>query len=59
LSAQIVKEETPTIAIMDPFYMRESIICNAGDRAIATQQVEDFMLANIKKGAILIPYFPE
>jgi hypothetical protein len=44
---------------MDPFYMRESIICNPGDRAIATQQVEDFMLANIKKGAILIPYFPE
>ncbi|KAK1645350.1 hypothetical protein QYE76_063155 [Lolium multiflorum] len=59
LSAQIVKEGTPTIAIMDPFYMRESIICNPGDRAIATQQVEDFMLANIKKGAILIPYFPE
>ncbi|KAK1629083.1 hypothetical protein QYE76_003398 [Lolium multiflorum] len=59
LSTQIVKEETPTITIMDPFYMRESIICNAGDRAIATQQVEDFMLANIKKGAILIPYFPE
>ncbi|KAK1651295.1 hypothetical protein QYE76_069100 [Lolium multiflorum] len=59
LSSQIVKEGTPTIAIMDPFYMRESIICNAGDRAIATRQVEDFMLANIKKGAILIPYFPE
>ncbi|KAK1628682.1 hypothetical protein QYE76_002997 [Lolium multiflorum] len=59
LSSQIVKEGTPTIAIMDPFYMRESIICNAGDRAIATQQVEDFMMANIKKGAILIPYFPE
>lgn len=59
LSSQIVKEGTPTIAIMDPFYMRESIICNPGDRAIATQQVEDFMLANIKKGAILIPYFPE
>ncbi|KAK1666234.1 hypothetical protein QYE76_054393 [Lolium multiflorum] len=59
LSSQIVKEGTPTIAIMDPFYMRESIICNAGDRAIATQQVEDFMLANIKKGGILIPYFPE
>ncbi|KAK1663262.1 hypothetical protein QYE76_051421, partial [Lolium multiflorum] len=36
LSSQIVKEGTPTIAIMDPFYMRESIICNAGDRAIAT-----------------------
>ncbi|KAK1682605.1 hypothetical protein QYE76_043453 [Lolium multiflorum] len=59
LSSQIVKEGTPTIAIMDPFYMRESIICNAGDRAIATRQVEDFMMANIKKGAILIPYFPE
>ncbi|KAK1602665.1 hypothetical protein QYE76_037218 [Lolium multiflorum] len=59
LSSQIVKEGTPTIAIMDPFYMRESIICNAGDREIATRQVEDFMLANIKKGAILIPYFPE
>ncbi|KAK1612059.1 hypothetical protein QYE76_035732 [Lolium multiflorum] len=59
LSSRIVKEGTPTIAIMDPFYMRESIICNPGDRAIATKQVEDFMLANIKKGAILIPYFPE
>ncbi|KAK1605587.1 hypothetical protein QYE76_029260 [Lolium multiflorum] len=59
LSSQIVKEGTLTITIMDPFYMRESIICNAGDQAIATKQVEDFMLANIKKGAILIPYFPE
>ncbi|KAK1652481.1 hypothetical protein QYE76_070286 [Lolium multiflorum] len=34
LSSQIVKEGTPTIAIMDPFYMRESIICNAGDRRL-------------------------
>jgi hypothetical protein len=59
LSSQIIKEGMPTIAIMDPFYMRESNICNTGDQAIATQQVEDFMLANIKKGAILIPYFPE
>ncbi|KAK1650802.1 hypothetical protein QYE76_068607 [Lolium multiflorum] len=30
LSSQIVKEGTPTIAIMDPFYMRESIICTRG-----------------------------
>ncbi|KAK1613294.1 hypothetical protein QYE76_036967 [Lolium multiflorum] len=59
LSSQIVKEGTPIITIMDPFYMRESIIYNDGDRAIATQQVQDFMLANIKKSGILIPYFPE
>ncbi|KAK1608672.1 hypothetical protein QYE76_032345 [Lolium multiflorum] len=49
LSSQIVKEGTPTIAIMDPFYMRESIICNAGDRAIATRQVEDFMLRTLRR----------
>ncbi|KAK1661348.1 hypothetical protein QYE76_049507 [Lolium multiflorum] len=59
LSSQIVKEGTPGVAIMDPFYMRESIICNAGDRAIATKQVEDFLLVNIKKSGILIPYFAE
>ncbi|KAK1604963.1 hypothetical protein QYE76_028636 [Lolium multiflorum] len=38
----IVKEETPTIAIMDPFYMRESIICNAGIGRLPPE-VEDFM----------------
>ncbi|KAK1652854.1 hypothetical protein QYE76_070659 [Lolium multiflorum] len=59
LSSQIDKEGTPGIAIMDPFYMRESIICNPGDRAIATKQIEDFLLLNIKKSGILIPYFPK
>ena len=59
LASQIIREGTPGIAIMDPFYMRESIICNPGDRTIATKQIEDFFLLNIKKSGILIPYFPE
>ncbi|KAK1619433.1 hypothetical protein QYE76_024950 [Lolium multiflorum] len=59
LSSHIVKEGTSGIAILDPFYMRESIICNAGDQAFAIKQVEDFMLADIKKSGILISYFPE
>jgi hypothetical protein len=59
LAFQIIRKGTPSITIMDPFCMRESVICNRGDRLIATKQIEEFFMVNIYKSEILIPYFPE
>jgi hypothetical protein len=59
LAYQVMKEETPAIAIMDPYYMLESNLRTTQDRVIVTQYIEDFLVANKKKEIILLPYFPE
>ena len=37
MAHQIIREETPGIAIMDPYYMLESNLRNPGDRVIVTK----------------------
>ena len=59
MASQIIREGTPRFAIMDPFYMLESVLRGPGDRVIVKKQIEDFLVANYKKEVILIPYFPE
>ena len=59
MAHQIIREETPGIAIMDPYYMLESNLRNPGDRVIVTKQIEEFLVANKQKEIILLPYFPE
>ena len=55
--AQLVKEQTPGIAIMDPFYMSWSTMQEGPDRVIVTTYIEDFFSANKQKEIILMPYF--
>ena len=54
-----VKEKTPGITIMDPYYMLESNMRIPLDRIIVTKYIEDFFMANKQKKILLLPYFPE
>jgi hypothetical protein len=49
MAYQVAKEETPAIAIMDPFYMLKSSMHDGCDRIIVTQYIEDFFAVNKQK----------
>lgn len=55
----IMIEKTPGIAVMDPFYMMESVMANPRDRVVATAAIENFMVENKDKQTCLMPYFAE
>jgi hypothetical protein len=55
----IIRNKTPGIAIVDPFYMCANHLANAGNRQVASEYLQGFILANSKKDNILVPYFPE
>ena len=54
-----MREETPAIAIMDPYCMLQSKSGNPQARLIVMKYIEDFLVANKQKESILLPYFPE
>ena len=57
---KIKRENTPDIAIVDPYYMRDSQLGEgSGDRAMATTYLEQFLVNNKRKDVILLPFFPE
>ncbi|KAK1611053.1 hypothetical protein QYE76_034726 [Lolium multiflorum] len=56
---RIIRDNTPGIAIADPFYMRAVHLATAGDRAVASEYLKGFFLANQKKYNLLLPVFPE
>ena len=59
MAHKLMKEETPGIAIMDPYYMVEWILRSLEERGRVTKYVEDFLVAKKYKNLILVPYFPE
>jgi hypothetical protein len=59
MAVQITREKTPGIAIVDPYYMRDSHLGTPGDRRVVTEYLQAFMVANKRKDYILIPYFLE
>jgi hypothetical protein len=59
MASKIIRDGTPRVAIMDPFYVLESVLRVPGDWVIVKKQIEDFLVDNYKKEVILIPYFPE
>jgi hypothetical protein len=59
MAMKVERERTPGIAIVDPFYMRDSILLAPGDRAVVKDYLQDFMLKNKRKDYILVPFFPE
>jgi len=59
MAMQVLRENTPGIAIVDPYYMRDSVLANPGDRQVVKEYLQAFMLANKRKDYILMPFFPE
>ena len=59
MEMRIIRDKTPDIVIVDPFYMRAKILGSAGDRQVASSYLEGVILANQDKDNFLVPYFPE
>ena len=59
MEMRIIRDKTPDIMIVDPFYMRAKLLCSAGDRQVASSHLEDVILANPDKDNFLVAYFPE
>ena len=59
IEIRIIRDKTPDIVIVDPFYMRAKILGSAGDRQVASSYLEGVILANPDKDNFLVPYFPE
>ena len=59
MEMRIIRDKTPDIVIVDPFYMRAKILGRAGDRQVASSYLEGVILANPDKDNFLVPYFPE
>ena len=59
MEIQIIRDNTPDIVIVDPFYMRAKILGSAGDQQVASSHLEGIILANTDKDNFLVPYFPE
>ena len=60
LAMKIKRDNTPNIAIVDPYYMRDSQLAEgSGERAMATTYIKQFLVNNKRKDVILLPFFPE
>ena len=59
LSMTIRRDQTPNVAILDPFYMRESVLMDDGDATIAAGYIRNFMLENMSKDLFLMTYSPK
>jgi len=59
MEMRIIRDKTPDIVIVDPFYMRAKLLGSAGDRRLASTYLEGVILANKNKDNFLVPYFPE
>ena len=59
MEMRIIRDKTPDIVIVDPFYMHAKILGSAGDRQVASSHLEGVILANPDKDNFLVAYFPE
>ncbi|XBI02221.1 hypothetical protein VPH35_130817 [Triticum aestivum] len=57
MEMRIIRDKTPDIVIVDPFYMRAKILGSAGDRQVASSYLEGVIPANPDKDNFLVPYF--
>ncbi|XP_044974785.1 uncharacterized protein LOC123442724, partial [Hordeum vulgare subsp. vulgare] len=58
MEMRFIRDKTPDLVIVDPFYMRAKILGSAGDRQVASSYLEGVILANSEKDNFLVPYFP-
>ena len=59
MEMRIIRDKTPYILIVAPFYIRAKHLCRAGDRLVACSHLEGVILAHPDKDVFLVPYFPE
>ena len=59
MEMRIIREKTPDIVIVDPFYMHAKLWSSAGGRQVASSHLKDVILANPDKDNFLVAYFPE
>ena len=59
MSMAINRDKTPGVVILDPFYMRETILMDDGDASLAVGYIKDFMLENASKDLFLTTYSPK
>ena len=59
MEMRIIRDKTPDIVIVNPFYMHAKIMGSAGDRQVTSSHLEGVILANPDKDNFLVPYFPE
>ena len=58
MEMQIIRDKTPDLVIVDPFYMCAKILGSAGDRQVVSSYLKGIILANSEKDNFLVPYFP-
>ena len=56
---RIIRDKTPDIMIVDPFYMHANILGSARVRQVVSSYLEGVILGNPDKDNFLVPYFPE
>ena len=59
MEMRIIRDKTPDIVKVDPFYMRAKLLSSPGDRRLASDYLQGVILANKDKDNFLVPYFPE
>ena len=57
---RIRRDNTPYIKVVDPYYMRDSLLVEGSKtRAMATEFLQRIMLNNQEKNNLLLPFFYE
>ncbi|KAM3366175.1 hypothetical protein ACQJBY_015586 [Aegilops geniculata] len=59
MEMRIIRDKTPDIVIVDPFYMRAKLLGSAGDHQVASSHLEGVIMANPDKDNFLVAYFPD
>ena len=60
LAMSITRENTPDVAVADPYFMRDSQLREGNiTRVKAKLYLQKFFLENRTKGTVLLPFFPE
>jgi hypothetical protein len=60
LAMKIKRENTPSVAVADPYYMRDSQLQKGTmTRTKAKLYLQKFLLDNTRKDTVLLPFFPQ
>jgi hypothetical protein len=58
IQMQIIRDKTPGIAVVDPYYMHESQLAKLAGQNAMSDYLSGVMMSNIGKD-LLLAYFPE
>jgi hypothetical protein len=58
MAMQVIRDKTPGIAVVDPYYMRESQLSTLEGKKVASEYLSVVMRKNIGKD-LLMAYFPK